>query len=369
MPKSPAATPPPEMESIFKKPAFQLGIALERQATAHIRRLIKSNVIKPGDRLPTIRELAAWWDTNYFTIQSAIKPLVSEGLLTRRPKLGTFVANQQKRLKRVCLYHGGLQGAESVDEFYNRIDLFLYQKLSQKHISTLSYFDRRSSKEQRYIPKELDDGIKGGEIDAIIALWHDIEAYGWIVNLTIPWSTPGLQPMGHTISFDFNRFCEQATQAIVEAGKKRPAFISAIDKKQNDTIGELFTGSCGSTKLLHEPEVLCVPRKIPKAQAGYEICSRLLAQKARPDAIVVDTDTVCQGVIAALTESQLRVPEDVLLISHANKEIPVFSPFSVIWLAVSIHDWADEVIEQLNRQIAGKAPRNSKLHTCVMRSE
>ena len=50
-------------------------------------------------------ELAAKWDTHAATIHAALTPLVKEGLLTRQPKIGTFVSKRRTRLSDVGIYY------------------------------------------------------------------------------------------------------------------------------------------------------------------------------------------------------------------------------------------------------------------------
>lgn len=48
--------------------------------------------LKPGDRLPSERELCELWNCNRMTFRSAVKRLVAEGKLVTVPSTGNFVA-------------------------------------------------------------------------------------------------------------------------------------------------------------------------------------------------------------------------------------------------------------------------------------
>src|SRR5881397_4167253 len=76
-----------------------------RQISEQIRNLILRGKLPPGTKLQASGELAAKWNTHAATIQAALAPLVKEGLLTRRPKVGTFVAKRRQRLTDVGIYH------------------------------------------------------------------------------------------------------------------------------------------------------------------------------------------------------------------------------------------------------------------------
>jgi molybdate-binding protein/DNA-binding transcriptional regulator YhcF (GntR family) len=66
-------------------------VYLYRQITEHIRREIQSGVLKPGDRLPSVKQMAARWDCTVGTAQRAYQELARQGLVTSRPGQGTRV--------------------------------------------------------------------------------------------------------------------------------------------------------------------------------------------------------------------------------------------------------------------------------------
>ena len=69
------------------------GMPITRQIAAQIRAQCASGAIKPGDRLPSVRVLAAELAVNQNTILRVYERLTAEGLLERRHGDGTFVAD------------------------------------------------------------------------------------------------------------------------------------------------------------------------------------------------------------------------------------------------------------------------------------
>jgi GntR family transcriptional regulator len=70
------------------------GMPITRQIAAQIRAQCASEALKPGDRLPSVRALAAELAVNQNTILRVYERLTAEGLLERRHGDGTFVANR-----------------------------------------------------------------------------------------------------------------------------------------------------------------------------------------------------------------------------------------------------------------------------------
>jgi DNA-binding transcriptional regulator YhcF (GntR family) len=76
-----------------------MQIPLDRQATKpiylqirdRVQRLIKSGALKPGDRLPSVRELAREAQVNKLTVIEAYGVLEGDGLIHARQGAGYFV--------------------------------------------------------------------------------------------------------------------------------------------------------------------------------------------------------------------------------------------------------------------------------------
>jgi DNA-binding transcriptional regulator YhcF (GntR family) len=92
--------------------AADVGIALERrgdvpigvQLAWGIRAAIASGRLRPGERLPALRDLAAELAINHNTLRAAVARLEAEGILESRHGSGTFVAAQVTSRER----HGAL---------------------------------------------------------------------------------------------------------------------------------------------------------------------------------------------------------------------------------------------------------------------
>jgi molybdate-binding protein/DNA-binding transcriptional regulator YhcF (GntR family) len=83
---------------------------LYRKIAETIRQEILNGQRKPGDRLPTVREMARLWNCTAGTIQHAYKELAQQGLLTSRAGQGTKVAERlpaldETPLRRAMLIH------------------------------------------------------------------------------------------------------------------------------------------------------------------------------------------------------------------------------------------------------------------------
>lgn len=74
----------------------KLPLPIYVQIVDHIREAIESRTLKPGDALPSERELAQHYGVSRMTVRQALDQLADEGLLERRRGAGTFVAEARK---------------------------------------------------------------------------------------------------------------------------------------------------------------------------------------------------------------------------------------------------------------------------------
>lgn len=67
------------------------GMPTYMQLVNQVRRAVRNGILRAGDRLPTAREMVAHLAINPNTVLKAYGYLESEGLVTSRPGLGTFI--------------------------------------------------------------------------------------------------------------------------------------------------------------------------------------------------------------------------------------------------------------------------------------
>lgn len=83
------------MEGCYFVIEFQLddrsGVATYLQLAQQIRHALRLGLLKPGDQLPTAREVVAKLAINPNTVLRAYRELEREGLVGARPGQGTFV--------------------------------------------------------------------------------------------------------------------------------------------------------------------------------------------------------------------------------------------------------------------------------------
>lgn len=66
---------------------------LWRTIRTDLRRQIQAGLLKPGDKLPSTKELADKYDTSPVTVRRAVETMIELGELTGRQGVGVFVSD------------------------------------------------------------------------------------------------------------------------------------------------------------------------------------------------------------------------------------------------------------------------------------
>lgn len=70
------------------------GTPIYRQLKERVIALMLEGELKPGDALPSVRQVAADYQVNPITVSRAYQELVDEGLVEKRRGLGMFVTEE-----------------------------------------------------------------------------------------------------------------------------------------------------------------------------------------------------------------------------------------------------------------------------------
>jgi DNA-binding LacI/PurR family transcriptional regulator len=87
---------------------------------------------------------------------------------------------------------------------------------------------------------------------------------------------------------------------------------------------------------------------------GYERFKALWQTTPHPDGLIVNDDVAARGVITALLEARVRVPEDLRLVLHRNREIDLVCPFPATFVESSAQDMGRVLVEQIKKQYQGE---------------
>ncbi len=295
----------------------------------HLRQAIESGELAPASHIPSNARLARQFGAGICTVQTALAALEREGLIERRQKLGTFVRSRQPRLSRVGLYFNDNFWKLPDMDFYRMLYGHLQQLLSREKISFQLYLAEQKLQISRKLPAALLQDARRGEIQAVIAPLIERVDPGIIAELAVPLVVvPGYYGATAQAVQDYRpTLFRKVAQYFRERNCRRAALFSVLDPE--DFV--VFQQALEEQDLSIDPAWSCpLPERRPGdsiERIGYEAARERLTRSPPPDGLFLYPDTFARGVIPALLQAGVRIPEQCRLAIHLNEGMRLLVPF------------------------------------------
>jgi DNA-binding LacI/PurR family transcriptional regulator len=343
----------------------QSNLPIFAQLRQQITWLIASGKFKPGDRLPTIRDLAEQLGIHMHTARQAYHALEADGLVETRPSRGT----------RVKPYNGKKNDlAESalpshtigvlIPNIFSFYDPFLsgVEEVARRMGYMIIVCITRDNEEltlqsiRQLTAKKVDGIVSASTMSAFIEPPALLAGGPPFVFADSP------QFGANSILFDLENAGYLGTQHLIEHGHKRIAFITAplTWLNFNDTYmgyqRALAASSLDPSTSLRtslEPDsVIQTPSY--SLEDGYQAGLRLLESKNPPRAVFVSGDLMAVGVIRALRDNGKRIPQDFAVVSKDNIDIAGAVDPALTTVNLPSYQMGVEAINMLMRLISKK---------------
>lgn len=342
--------------------------AAYRQISDHFRVLIREGELAPGVKLPNLHDLAKQFNTSYFTVQSALTPLVREGLIERKKRSGTFVSRNKNQIGCVGLYFGIDFWIQPESAFYQALNKALKEHLEKGNTAIRLWLDTRNKEEQSVPLPELLKAIRNNEIQCLIAPSINGAEVAWLKALPIPYTflISGNDPK--SVLLDNRKMLRDAIASLKKQGCRSIGLISPLHMpcdmntdRENRRFYDnfrLFTRKAG---LETKEEWIRIPGKrivtdelFGMRNYGYEQMDYILSLDAGPDGMIVWPDVVAGGAVMSVMKSGIDVPRQLKLALHRHDEVDYICPFDVTWIRLSVKSIAEALVDQVKNQLAGK---------------
>jgi DNA-binding LacI/PurR family transcriptional regulator len=285
---------------------------------------IASGQLKPGDRLPPIRQLARQLSINMHTVRSAYLRLEREGLVQARRGAGTRVLDFDPRnliesAGHTRSYTIGVILPGMSNPFYHALLQGVEEEIDREHLLLFVCDAHEDPREFiRYFTQ-----LSARNVDGVIVASCDVHQLLGPVPLpnlplvTVDW--PGCA--GSAVNFDLEHAGYLATHHLLAHGHKRIGLVTFAEDRAN-----VLQSNAGYARALSEAGI-ALDESLIAREAGFDMAcgelgaQHLMAQENPPSAIFSISDTLTLGVLKALKSTGVRVPEQVALASL--NDIPV----------------------------------------------
>ena len=301
----------PSLQKAASAPFYQ-------QLKTILQRQIDCGELRPGDMLPSVRQLCHEYGVSSITVRRALQELIAEGRLQSQQGIGTFVTarNRHHRLALVTLgfyeqdwrrnsaiFGDLIAGAATVA--WEHEALFSLARVDPGR-DTAAFLT--SIVEERFF-----DGL-------LIRILPDINQSDLqpLVDAALPYVVIKRYIPDRPINcvvVDDAQAAHRATAHLLDHGYRRVAFVCPL----NACIGR--DRHAGYRRALDERGLPCDPALVhPVADwfedHGYSALKALMALPHPPEAVFAAGDQLALGAYRAAAELGLRIPEDLAIIGY-----------------------------------------------------
>ncbi|XHR30959.1 MAG: GntR family transcriptional regulator [Chthoniobacteraceae bacterium] len=336
-----------------------------QQIEEHIRALIMSGDLQPGSKLPSNSALAEATGTSVFTVQSALAKLNCEGLIERKPKVGSFVKGNAVRLTCAGIYYGSRFWESSELGFIRVLHQQLKSALAEEGVHTLVWMDDRPQNKQVAPLAALRRSLDRREIQALLIPLANQFDVAWLRTVPVAKAFITGAKMDQRVTYDWRQFFRCGLEELKTQGCHSVGLISsARSGKATPTEGHddmdfynMFIDEVRAMGMKTANQWIRTPNEenFDKNTFGYQQFESIWMQVDHPDGLLVYPDIFVGGVITGVLAKRVSVPKDLKLVLHANNRLPYPCPLPATQLVTKVEDVTSALIRLVRMQLLGKS--------------
>jgi DNA-binding LacI/PurR family transcriptional regulator len=347
------------------KPARGRPPRQRNEIIAHLRRLIVSGKIPPGQRLPTHTEIERRFNVESPTVCIAIDVLRREGFIFTRRRQGTYVAPHPPHLANL-----GLVIPVAVEK------------------GRYQFFDAVAREARKFIApgrrvlvfKQIGEQAEAGDYGRLAACLREDRLAGLIFlndpfllreNGLLATARPGLPQVmiksfadtgGYpSVYVDHNGFLPRAFERLAAMGRRRPAVLlhAHADHVRNQGVVQPVNLPRLAAKYGLRLDIERVQALNSNMGDWIAHFARLLLLKgaagARPDSVVIVDDNLVPDFTAGMAKAGFSAPGKITIIAHANFPFVTPSALPAIRLGYDVSELVSTCMQRIEDQRDGRA--------------
>jgi DNA-binding LacI/PurR family transcriptional regulator len=330
-----------------------IATQLEEQLTW----LIATRTLRPGDRMPSIRELGAALGIHYHTVRQVYRDMEARDLVSTRQGAGTTVKGLTSLLQARPRYAGAMPAQGVLIADYNSFYLPLLRGIelggAETHIlSILAVAEDSQVKANLQMHQLITAGVRGLIVASVGQfVREELETQGPEASIPVvycDWSAD----VEESIIFDAHGAGSALAQHLAEHGHRRVAFMSPLHEYPH--MAALYRGLHGAagSGLIEAVDLLpCAGFTIA---AGAAAASAALSSTAPPRVIATASDELALGVLSAARQLGVRIPDDLALVSYGAIDATAFVDPPITTVVLPVHEMGLLAARRLAARIRGE---------------
>jgi DNA-binding LacI/PurR family transcriptional regulator len=311
---------------------------------------------RAGDRLDSERALAKRFDVSVLTVREALGSLVREGTIQRRRGSGTVVTDPSSGRHVGVLVD--LDIAHRMTYFFRRVALKVQTDLESQGIPARLYTGRFApgQPEQTDLTAfELLADLDRGRISTIVPIaapggpWMERVAAANVSLVPDPRSPVSL------VHVDYGDLVRKGVRALLAKGRRNIALLGYGALQGPEAISA-FDDELRAAGLSSNPKWVRFDQDPKNQGAGWEDFLEVwsASRDAKPDGLIVCDDILFDDVAKAILSLRVQVPDQLMIVSHANKGSPLRVPFTILKWEVDPDEYAAALVRMTVEHLRDK---------------
>ena len=322
--------------------------------TSQLRKTIHS--LDVGEMLPSARKLASRFSVSYLTMDKAINILVQEGHLRRYHGRGTVVSDRLSVGEFAIVIRPQLLTSEG-SSYYRIASNLLIERIQKKYpkLQVKLHVGKITSTGDEFAASlDLLDPRVLPYLRGVFCFHRLFELGDKLEDSGVPIVSVGdhRSDSKNNVYFDYSTILSLGVKHLAERGCRSVGLLGSAGFLKNSFV-ELSRAN--GLKYKDEWIVACTEPKEQIYEAdGYEGFLRFWNQTdEHPDGVVIADDIICQGALRAISKLNIKLPDDLLLVSHASSGLDFPYHLTPTKIEFDISDQADEAIEMMVKLLEG----------------
>jgi LacI family transcriptional regulator len=312
----------------FEKLDFQSSESYYVQIANIIERKIKNKEVSVGKKLPPEEDLRKVFNVSLDTMREAMAKLTEEGYITRRPSIGTVVVSAQpkkgvdlEKKKGIGLVVCNVPGIDiSEGPYSNGIIKGIEEEIRDRGFYAIFRGLDAGDDKLTFVGKKRE--ISGLVVTGAITLSH----LRTIKKFHLPFVLVGDVYKKTKVNVDTDVVTDSefesiyiAVKHLIGLGHKKIVFVreSGEDVWWRMEQIEGYVQAFKEANLEYDKNMV-IEKGRADYESGYSVMKEFLNKSVPFTAVICNGNIQCLGVIQAIKEKGLRIPEDISVIRKAS---------------------------------------------------
>ncbi len=351
----------------------QAGSERSKNFSEQLRTALMAGRYPQGRRLPPIRPLSEEYDLTPMVVRLAIQRLAEEGLLESRHGSGVYVrALPSKPVVAIVTAHD----PEALGSLYfiTSCALRLQERAREEGWETRIYLRRSTGGNRISTPDpEILRDINCDVLRGCFA-FHARDTEPWARRAEekgVPVVAASVNEFSLRVGTDYSSMIRAAVDLIAKTGRRRVGLVRWHDAEfGGDMFVPQFAAALASQGMEFNPAWTPDNLRHPIISGeGARMFREIWRASPRPDAVLFADDVLFHDASFQMIREAIRIPDDLLVVTHFNKGSGIPVPFPATLLQFDPADTANAMADIMRAVLRGETPtgrdiREITFHVC-----